>query len=413
MEVIDIIRDLAIILIIAKVFGLIAKRLGVPQVVGEIIAGLLIGPNILGLVSGSDYLNVSAEIGVILLMFMAGLTTNLKELIRSGPMALVTACVGVFVPLVGGTLLYSCFYGFAAIGTEEFFKALFMGTILTATSVSITVETLKELGKLDTRIGTVITGAAIIDDVIGIIVLTFVIGLKDSSSSSVGGVLLDTLLYIAFCATIGVAIYFIFKKIDKRAPHHRRIPIMGLALCLAMAYIADHYFGVADITGAYVAGILLCNLPDSKYINEKMDVSSYMFFGPIFFASIGIKYVFDDIDAELILFSVGFVLVGLLTKIIGCGLTAKAFKFKWNDSIKVGVGMMTRGEVALIVSQKGLEVGLLDERYFTAVIMLILVSSLLTPICLKLLFKHDEKKAALGGGSDQPKLESQTESVNG
>ena len=179
MEVIDIIRDLAIILIIAKVFGLIAKRLGVPQVVGEIIAGLLIGPNILGLVSGSDYLNVSAEIGVILLMFMAGLTTNLKELIKSGPMALVTACVGVFVPLVGGTLLYSCFYGFSAIGTEEFFKALFMGTILTATSVSITVETLKELGKLDTRIGTVITGAAIIDDVIGIIVLTFVIGLKD------------------------------------------------------------------------------------------------------------------------------------------------------------------------------------------------------------------------------------------
>ena len=395
----EIFRDLAIILISAKVLGLVAKKFGAPQVVGGIIAGLLIGP-LLGWVTESDELSIFAEIGVVMLMFMAGLTTNLKELIKSGPVALLVACAGVFVPLVGGTLLYSCFYGFSAIGTEGFYKALFIGTILTATSVSITVEVLKELGKLEGRIGTIITGAAVIDDVIGIIVLTFVIGISGADNSDSGGVLavtLKTLLYLVFCAVVGVAIYYVFKFLDKRAPQHRRIPILGFALCLAMAYIADKYFGVADITGAYVAGIILCNLQDSKYINEKVDVSSYLFFGPIFFASIGIKSSFDNIDSQLILFSICFVLVGLVAKIIGCGLMAKAFKLSWGDSLKVGVGMMTRGEVALIVAQKGLGAGLLDDRFFTAVILLILVSSLATPIVLKILFRHDDKKAALAG----------------
>lgn len=385
-------RDLAIIILSAKLLGILAKRFGAPQVVGEIIAGLLIGPSILGLVHPSDYLTTSAEIGVVLLMFMAGLTTNLKELIKSGVMSLLIACAGVFIPLAGGTILYSCFYGFSAVGSEEFLKAVFIGVILTATSVSITVETLKELGKLDSKLGTVITGAAIIDDVIGIIVLTFVIGFKDEGSNA-GGVILRTLLFLLMCGTVGIGIYYLFKYIDKHHPHQRRIPILGLVLCLGSAYIAETYFGIADITGAYVAGILLCNLKDSEYINEKMDISSYIFFGPVFFASIGIKTQFTEVDGGIILFAACFVLVGLFTKIIGCGLTARAFKLSKSDSLKVGIGMMTRGEVALIVSQKGLEVGLLDEKYFTAVIMLILVSSLATPILLKVLFKRDEKKA--------------------
>lgn len=389
----SIFRDLAIIIFAAKLLGLLAKKIGVPQVVGEILAGLLIGPSVLGLVYPSDYVTMSAEIGVVLLMFMAGLTTNIRELIKTGPLALLIACVGVTVPLIGGTLLYSLFYGFSALGSEGFFRAVFIGVILTATSVSITVETLKELGKLEGRIGTLITGAAIIDDVIGIIVLTFVIGFKDSGSGEeVGNVLLRTLLFLVLCGTVGIGIYYLFKYIDKYHPHQRRIPILSLALCLAMAYIAETYFGIADITGAYVAGIILCNLKDSKYINEKMDVSSYLFFGPVFFAGIGIKTQFEGVDSGIILFSVCFVLVGLLTKVIGCGLTAKAFKLNWSDSLKVGIGMMTRGEVALIVAQKGLAVGLLDERYFTAVILLILISSLATPIALKLLFKKDEAK---------------------
>ena len=386
----EIFKDLAIIILAAKLLGLAAKHIGAPQVVGEIVAGLLIGPSVLGLVGPSDYIAVSAEIGVVILMFMAGLTTNIRDLIKTGPMALLIACVGVFVPLLGGTLLYSAIYGFSSVGSPEFLKAVFIGVILTATSVSITVETLKELGRLEGRIGTLITGAAIIDDVIGIIVLTVVISLKDSSTGA-GSVLLRTALFLVLCCTVGVGIYYLFKYIDMRHQHQRRIPILGLALCLGMAYVAESFFGIADITGAYVAGIILCSLKDSSYINEKMDISSYIFFGPVFFASIGIKTQLSEIDGGIILFSVLFVLVGLITKIIGCGLTARLFRFGWLDSLIVGVGMMTRGEVALIVSQKGLDVGLLEEKYFTSVILLIIVSSIITPIFLKLLFSRKKE----------------------
>ena len=386
----EIFKDLAIIILAAKLLGLAAKHIGAPQVVGEIIAGLLIGPSVLGLVGPSDYIAVSAEIGVVILMFMAGLTTNIRDLIKTGPMALLIACAGVFVPLLGGTLLYSAFYGFSSVGSPEFLKAVFIGVILTATSVSITVETLKELGRREGRIGTLITGAAIIDDVIGMIVLTVVISLKDSSTGA-GSVLLRTALFLVLCCTVGVGIYYLFKYIDMRHQHQRRIPILGLALCLGMAYVAESFFGIADITGAYVAGIILCSLKDSRYINEKMDISSYIFFGPVFFASIGIKTKLSEIDGGIILFSVLFVLVGLITKIIGCGLTARLFRFGWLDSLIVGVGMMTRGEVALIVSQKGLDVGLLEEKYFTSVILLIIVSSIITPIFLKLMFSRKKE----------------------
>ncbi len=382
----DMFKDLAVIIVAAKLFGILARRLRAPQVVGEIVAGLIIGPSVLGLVGQNDFLSQMAEIGVVLLMFMAGLDTDFKELIKTGPMALAVACAGVFVPLIGGTLLYSAFYGFSAIGTDGFYRALFVGTIMTATSVSITVQTLRELGRLKGKIGTLILSAAIIDDVIGIIVLTFVIGFKNPSSNP-GAVMLNTLLFFVLSVAVGFVVYLLFKFLDKKYTHQRRIPIIGLALCFALAYVAETYFGIADITGAYVAGLILCNLKDSSYISEKMDISSYILFGPVFFASIGLKTEFDGFDKSLVIFSICFVVVAMLGKIVGCGLCAKCFKFSWKDSLKVGVGMMTRGEVALIVSQKGLAVGLLDSKYFTSVILLIIVSSVVTPIALKLLFK--------------------------
>ena len=183
-----------------------------------------------------------------------------------------------------------------------------------------------------------------------------------------------------------------FKIVDKKYPHTRRIPIAGLAYCFALAYIAEHFFGIADITGAYFAGIILCSIKDSEYIAEKMDINSYMLFGPIFFASIGLKTDIDDMNLPILLFSVGFVLVALLSKIIGCSIMAKICKFNLSDSLKVGVGMMTRGEVALIVAQKGLSVDLVEPVYFTSVILLIIVSSIATPIILKLLFSNDQEK---------------------
>lgn len=385
METYVILRDLAIIILSAKFMAILAKKCKAPGVVGEILAGLIIGPCLLKLVAPTEFINQMAEIGVILIMFSAGLETNLKELKKSGLIALVIACAGVLVPLIGGAVLYMSIYGFAAPGTDEFFEGLFIGCIMTATSVGITVEALRELGFLKGRVGQTILSAAIIDDVIGIIVLTFVLGMKDPESDpmmTIG----KTLLFLVVSLVGGYIIYRIMKVVDARYPHTRRIPIIGFGLCFIMAYIAEKYFGIADITGAYVAGIVLCNIRDAEYIDRKVTVNSYMMFAPVFFVAIGLKTDFSAIDTSKIVFAIGFVIVAMISKIIGCGLVAKACKFKWMDCLKIGVGMMTRGEVALIITNKGLNMGIIDSSYFTAVILLIIISSISVPILLKLLY---------------------------
>ena len=379
-------RNLAIIILTAKFFGLAARKCKAPQVVGEIIAGLLIGPCVLNLVHISDTISVFAEIGVVLLMFSTGLGTNLKELIKAGPIATLIACVGVAVPLAGGTLLYSIFYGFAAVGSTEFYKALFIGTIMTATSVSITVAALQEMGHLKSFLGTTIVSAAVIDDVIGIVVLTCVLGAGSGTGTGLGKVLFNTVLFFATAIGVGLIAHFAMKWLDKRNPHTQRITIVSMAFCFAMAYIAEAYFGIADITGAYIAGIVLCSMDDASYVERRVDISNYVLFAPVFFASIGLKTDISGLTPQILLFSVCFVIVALITKVIGCGLAAKICRFNWADSLKVGVGMMTRGEVALIVAQKGLDIGVVDPVYFTAVILLIVVSSVATPLVLKVLF---------------------------
>lgn len=395
MQTYDIFRSLAIIIIFAKLFGIGARKIHIPQVVGEIIAGLIIGPSLLGWVDNTAFISQMAEIGVILLMFSAGLGTDIKELRKTGPIAFLIACTGVFVPLLLGTVYYMIFYGVASIGSSDFIEAVFVGTIMTATSVSITVETLKELGYLKSRVGTTIMAAAIIDDVIGIIVLTFVISFKDPNVI-ISHVCFRTLMFFIFSIGVGFVTYKLFQIIDRRYPHTRRIPIAGLALCFAMAYIAEDMFGIADITGAYVAGIILCSISDSDYIARKMDINSYMLFGPIFFASIGLKTDLADFSFSILWFSIGFVIIALISKIIGCSITARLCKFNGREALICGIGMMTRGEVALIVSQKGLSVGLISPVYFSAVILLILTSSITTPVLLKaLISKATPEPAAL------------------
>lgn len=392
METYTIFKDLAIIIVFAEFFALLAKKLKFPQVVGQIIAGLIIGPCVLGLVNQTEFIAMMAEIGVVLIMFSAGLETNLSDLIKTGPKALLVACAGVAIPLGGGLLLSSLFNGFAKPGSPEFISNLFIGVILTATSVGITVQTLKEMGRLKGEMGTLILSAAIIDDVIGIIVLTFVVGMKDPSSSA-SAVVVNTVLFFVFAIVVGYLSYLVMKKLENRWDKHRRVPIFSICICFIFTYVAEHFFGIADITGAYVAGIILCNLRDADYISRKADINTYMLFGPIFFASIGLKTEINDMNLNLILFSICFVLVGLITKIIGCGLVAKLCRYSWKNSLKVGVGMMTRGEVALIVAQKGLSCGIIEAKYFTSVILLILVSSILTPIILKLLYKGEPEDA--------------------
>ena len=379
MEDFSFLRDLAILLFSAKAFGILARKLHAPEVVGEILAGVLIGPAILGFVSETDFITKMAEIGVIMLMFEAGLATDMKKLKQTGLKATAIACAGVFVPIILGTILFMAFYGFAPIGSEDFFKGVFIGTIMSATSVSITVAALKELGKLNGTVGTTIVSSAIIDDVIGIIVLTFVLSSKDTNTN-VWMIIIKAVLFFAVAIITGFIVYQIFKWLDKRYEHTRRIPIIALVYCIVMAYISKTYFGIAEITGAYVAGIVLCNLHDAKYVERRVDISAYMVFAPIFFAGIGLKVSFETMNLKLVLFSIAFVAVACISKIIGCGAVARLCRFNFNDSLKIGIGMMTRGEV-------GLAVGLITPEYFTGVIMLILFSSIAVPILLKSLFK--------------------------
>ena len=388
MDGVQFLLDLSILLLSAKVFGILAKRIGVPEVVGQIVAGLVFGPALLGIVQETDFLQQMAEIGVMMIMFEAGLNTDLKEMRKTGAKAAIIALIGVLVPMGMGLLLFIPFYGAEYAGSDMILRGLFMGTIISATSVSITVAALQEIGKLNDTVGTAITGAAIIDDVIGIIALTVVISMKGGDgSTSIGSVLLKVLLFFVLAIGSGFLINKGMHWLDEKFPHTRRIPIASLCYCFLLGYVAETYFGIADITGAYLAGVVLCNLSDKDYIDSKVSVSSYMVFAPLFFTGIGLKTSFGAMNAKLLVFSILFTLVALVAKVIGCGGSAKLLGFNKKDSLKIGIGMMSRGELALITAQKGLSAGLLTSDFFTSIILLIVVSSIVTPILLKRMYR--------------------------
>jgi Kef-type K+ transport system membrane component KefB len=394
-----IIGQLALLILVAKTFGLLAKKLNVPSVVGELFAGLLLGPSMLGVIASNNFLDKTAEIGVILLMFYAGLETNLKDLKDAGGKAFLIATGGVIFPLIMGTILYMEFNGFASPGTKEFNAAIFLGTVLTATSVSITVQALRDLGKLQGTVGTTIISAAIIDDVLGIIVLTIVSNMAVSSGSGSGAngsaglkILLTlgkTVLFFILVIGLGVLVNKLFQKIFKNHFETQRVAVYGIALCFGLAWLAERFFGIADITGAYCAGVMLCNLHSKEYIGKKVDSTSYMVFGPIFFCSIGLKTNLSSFNLSMVWFTIALIIVALGTKLIGCGAIAKLSRFSTKDSMRIGLGMMTRGEVALIVAQKAIDTGVLGTQYLAPIILLIVVSAVVTPVALKAAFKGD------------------------
>ncbi len=377
---------LAVILLSTKVFGLISERVHMPQVVGALLAGVVLGPSVLGLVEETDFLLKTSEIGVILLMFMAGLDTDLEELKKTGLASFVIALIGVVVPLIAGTGLYLVF--FPDMGEPlHMLKALFIGVVLTATSVSITVETLREMGRLKGKVGTAILGAAIIDDIMGIIVLTLVSAMTDPTVQPIA-VLGRIVAFFILVVIVGFVMYRLFRAITNEWSNHRRIAIYALSFCLILSFVAEHYFGIADITGAYFAGLILCNLLEAReYINKKVNILAYMFFSPVFFASMGIKTELDGMTGSLLIFSFALLAVAIITKIVGCGLGAKLMGFNWSDSLSIGLGMVSRGEVALIVAQKGAQVGLIDSLLFPPIVFVVIVTTLITPILLKLFMK--------------------------
>lgn len=394
---------LAIILISTKLFSLASTRIHMPQVLGALIAGVILGPSCLNMVGDSELLSVTSEMGVILLMFLAGLDTDLKQLKQTGIASFFVALVGVIVPLGGGYILYRVYFPEDA----DPMKALFIGVILTATSVSITVETLRELGKLNSKVGTTIVGAAVIDDILGIIVLTVASSLSgDGGKGQLWIALGKIALFFVFLAVFGTLVHFLFVWLTKRCGTKRRISIFALVFCLLTSYCAITFFGVADIAGAYFAGLFLCNITKTRqYVAGKLNVASYLIFSPVFFASIGIKTDLRGMTPSLLLFSFVFLIAAILTKVIGCGLPARFFKFNRKDSLTIGVGMVNRGEVCLIVAQIGSKMGLVSPRLFPCIILVVVLTTLLTPILLKFMFHGSgKKKPAMAGGPSPDEL---------
>lgn len=380
---------LAIIMISTKVLGLFSKKIHMPAVVGALAAGVILGPSCLGLITLDGetgvFLEEMAEIGVILLMFNAGLETDLSELKKNGVASLVTALVGVVVPLLGGFLGYAFYFHTDFQDYGEVLKAVFVGVVLTATSVSITVETLREMGKLKGKVGTTILGAAVLDDIIGIIVLTIVTSLKDTSVSPVS-VILKIVAYFIFIAVVT----FILMKIRgfvEMQDEKRRVVIICVALCFVLAYVSEQFFGIADITGAYFAGLMLCTLKIGPYVARRCEIPSYLIFSPVFFASVGLKVTLGGMNAGIWIFSILLLVIAILSKVVGCGLGAKVCGCTGREALQIGIGMVSRGEVALIVAQKGYAGGMLDNVLFAPIVLVVIVTTLLTPILLKLVMK--------------------------
>ena len=351
------------------------------------------GPACLGWIHNTEMLSCLSEIGVIVLMFAAGLETDINELKRTGKASFLIALIGVIVPMLGGAA--AAYFFNDSVDGNKMLQNIFIGIILTATSVSITVETLKEMGKLSTPAGNAILGAAIIDDILGIIALTMVISMADSSVS-IGMVLLKILGFFVFTFVAAVGYHYAFKKwTDNNPVKLRRYVVISFAFCLVLAYCAEEFFGVADITGAFFAGLAISGTNKADYVTKRFDTLSYLLLSPIFFASIGLKVVLPKMNLEIVLFTVIICLVAVLTKVIGCGLGAKICKYSNKESLQIGVGMISRGEVALIVANKGEAVGLMSDKFFAPIVIMVVLTTIITPVLLKVVFKdkNDAGKA--------------------
>lgn len=378
--------DIALILLFTKAFGIFSKKLRMPSVVGALVAGILLGPACFNIVQPSNLITALSELGVIVIMFSAGLETSITDLKRAGLKAFIIALLGVIVPLAVGYAVGMMY----DTGPEAWIENLFLGVILTATSVGITVETLKEMKCMATESGNVILAAAVIDDVLGIICLTLVTGFADSSVN-VAVVLLKIVGFFVFAVVTGLVMHKVFAWWFSHDNNNglQRYSIVSFAFALIMAYCSEEFFGVADITGSFVAGLIISGTKQCAYVTKRIGTMSYILITPIFFASIGLKLERFAFTWEMLWLIVLLCVVAVLTKIIGCGGGALLCKYSKQQSIRIGCGMVSRGEVALIVANKGMALDLLPHFFITPVLLCVVFTTIITPVLLKIVYKHD------------------------
>ncbi|MDA8354392.1 MAG: cation:proton antiporter [Firmicutes bacterium] len=386
--------ELVIILVAVKLAGHFSKKFGQPAVFGELLVGIVLGPALLGWITvdpdNPGLIKELADVGVILLMFLAGLETDVDEFKKSAYGSTLVAIGGVIIPLIMG-FVFGRMFGYDST------TAIFIGTILVATSVSITVQTLRELGKLQSKEGTTILGAAVLDDILGVITLSIVIGVAASGGG--GGSVLDIVILL-----VKIVLFFVLTlllgrhllpRLFKWAANLMTTEVVltfGIIIALIFAYGAE-MFGMAGIVGSYFAGLMLSMTKFRTELFERVEIVSFSFFVPIFFVSIGVSADVAGLTGETILLIVVLSIVAILTKLVGSGIGAKLAGFDWRSSTGIGAGMIARGEVGLIVASIGFSRGLIDNELFTVTVIIVLLTTLVTPPALKAVFNRGEKEA--------------------
>ena len=371
---------IALILLSTKALAIFMKTIHMPQVIGALVAGVLLGPAVFNLVQPSETISVIAEFGVVLLLFTAGMETDFRLLRSSLKPSLLISTIGIIVALGGG-------FAAAFLFGKPSFESFFIGVVIASMSTSITVEALSEMGKLKTRAGTAILGASLFDDIFVIIILAVTMGMGSAGFSivSLALILLKIVIFFAIASVGGFLVNKLFNWSYGRFGEKKRLSVFAIAYCFLMAYLAER-MGLADITGAYIAGIAFCSTRCVEYLETKTHSLSYLFFTPVFLANIGLHTSFDGMTSSLIIFTFVLVGVAVLSKVIGCGLGAKICKFTNRETMQVGVGMIARGEVSFIVASKGIAAGYLSSLIFPSIIVVVLITVFITPLLLKAAF---------------------------
>ncbi|ANC77437.1 sodium:proton antiporter [Fictibacillus phosphorivorans] len=375
--------QIALVLLATKVAGQISVRLGQPSVLGKILVGILIGPAILGWINENEVIKTFSEIGVLLLMFLAGLETNLKTLNDNKKAALLVATGGIVAPILLG-------YVGAQIYNFSLAESIFIGLLLSATSVSISVQTLREIGWLKSKEGSTLLGAAVLDDVIVVILIAVALSVFAGSDTNLALLITKKILFFVLVILASKWLVPIFIKLFSNFKVTETILSAGLIVAFSFAYFAES-LGVAGIIGTFFAGIAISQTRFKKEMENRVEPLANGFFVPFFFTSIGLNVTFSSIEDQ-IGFVIIFSFIALLSKFVGSGLGAKVSGFSNTSSMGIGAGMISRGEVALILATMGLESKLLPADYYTSIIMVIIITTIVTPPLLKLFFGLKEDR---------------------
>jgi Kef-type K+ transport system membrane component KefB len=396
---------LAIILVSAKLAGYLAVRLGQPSVLGELLAGLLLGPSLLnlthlGFITDAhleETITQIGELGVLLLMFLAGLELHLSELAKNTRVSAIAGSLGVLVPVAFGRGL-GLLFGM----TSE--SALFMGLTMGATSVSISAQTLIELNKLRSRVGLGLLGAAVFDDILVILLLSTFLSIVSGSGGLVGVLLIfgRMLLFLALSVGFGLWVLPVLSRIVARLPISQGAVTLALVIMLVYGLAAELVGGMAAITGTFIAGLMFARTPEKKRIEPGLHAVAYSFFVPVFFITIGLAVNVRELGVEAIWMLLAISVMAIVGKLFGAGLGAKLGGFTNREALQLGAGMVSRGEVGLIVASIGTNQGLVSPDEFSAVVGMVLVTTLITPPLLRSLFSGSKPVPA---PDDLPKVE--------